>query len=148
MNCISKHFRQIPANRHNLVEPYWHTQIFQARHLRSRYRCMSTTHRQGGGLRINSPHGADVVSFNVLFVRTLFGFCQVKDAWVFQQVVGKVALRCGKRNGNPHPTAEAAGNLHAALPWLMPTASSATAMRPIKRWLPIPQAALRLRGVL
>ena len=78
MNSISKHFWQIPANRHNLVEPYWHTQIFQARHLRSRYRCMPTTHRQGGGLRINSPHGAGVVSSNVLFVHTFFASAKSK----------------------------------------------------------------------
>ena len=30
--------------------------------------------------------------FNILFVCFFFGFCQVKDIRVFQQVVGKVAL--------------------------------------------------------
>ena len=37
--------------------------------------------------------------FYVPFVSTFFGSCQIKDVRVFQQVVGKVALRCGKRGG-------------------------------------------------
>ena len=52
--------------QHGLVEVAPIAQSLQARPPRGRFLCQPPTHRQGGGLRINSPHGAGFIGGSAL----------------------------------------------------------------------------------